>query len=170
MNFDLRINEKVAFGARQEIPTGFCPPAQQRGCAASGTTLGKGRERGTSPEGVVSWGIGYVCTIETMGNRREGMCRNPFGRDILGVDNLTVPRGQCLCRLLKTEVQLIIVEPRDVGFDSLPRQYFGQMGIMSLEQRSVGRIVQHHDNGLLLHPHAAFQTLKQVAGEVQRIP
>ena len=41
---------------------------------------------------------------------------------------------------------------------------------MSLQERRVGRIVQRHDDGLLFDADVSFQPLKEIAGQMSRIP
>src|SRR6266545_3971752 len=95
---------------------------------------------------------------------------NPNGRDFHGQDNLTIlgvgPSG----RSFKAEVDFEIVEPGNFGTDTLARQFLGQMLIMVLQQRGVGRVVKGNYNRFLLDPNVSFQTLKEIARQVSGIP
>ena len=42
--------------------------------------------------------------------------------------------------------------------------------IVTLQERRVGRIVQRHDDGLLFDADVSFQALKEIAGQMSRIP
>ncbi len=96
--------------------------------------------------------------------------RNPFSRDFHGQDNLTILGVGPSCRSFKAEVDFEIVEPGNFGTDTLARQFLGQMLIMVLQQRGVGRVVEGNYNRFLLDPNVSFQTLKEIARQVSGIP